>query len=68
MAKLGTPSGLVASTAFQSLVVSQLAARGVSGLPLLVFEHPLGGQRPEAVTLRARQAFEQLVSLVGQRS
>lgn len=68
MAKLGTPSGLVASTAFQGLVVSQLAARGVSGLPLLVFEHPLGGQRPEGVSRRAQQAFEQLVSLLDHRA
>ena len=43
----------------------QLSARGVTGLPLLVIEHPLGGERPESVTRRARQAIEQLTSLLG---
>ncbi|MBI4594260.1 MAG: hypothetical protein HY728_08595 [Candidatus Rokubacteria bacterium] len=45
--------------------MSQLAARGVSGLPLLVVEHPLGGERPEGIVRRARQAVEQLQSLLG---
>jgi hypothetical protein len=45
--------------------MSQLRARGVSGVPLLVIDHPLGGERPEGVVRRAHQAFEQLVSLLG---
>jgi hypothetical protein len=36
----------------------------VSGLPLLVIEHPLGGERPDAVARRAHQAFEQLAALI----
>jgi hypothetical protein len=36
----------------------------VSGLPLLVVQHPLGGERPDAVARRAQQAFEQLASLI----
>jgi len=36
----------------------------VSGLPLLVVQHPLGGERPEAVVRRAHQALEQLASLL----
>jgi hypothetical protein len=31
---------------------------------LLVIEHPLGGERPEAVARRAQQAFEQLAALI----
>ena len=65
MAKAGTPSALIATTAFQGLAVRQLSARGISGLSLLVVEHPLGGERPEGVTRRAWQAVEQLASLVG---
>ena len=65
---MGTPSGLIATTAFQGLAVSQLTARGATGLPLLVIEHPLGGQRPEAVMRRAHEAFEQLTSLLGRRA
>jgi hypothetical protein len=44
--------------------VSELAALGVSGLPLLVVDHPLGGEKPEGVRRRARQAVEQLVGLL----
>jgi hypothetical protein len=36
----------------------------VSGLPLLVIDHPLGGERPDSVARRSRQAFEQLASLI----
>lgn len=65
MAKLGTPAGLIATTAFQGLAVSQLSARRVSGLPLLVIEHPLGSEPPEGVVRRAHQALEQLMKLLG---
>lgn len=46
------------------MAVSQLAARGVSGLPLLVVDHPLGGEHPEGIARRAHQAAEQLRSLL----
>ncbi|MBI2015325.1 MAG: hypothetical protein HYS77_07290 [Candidatus Rokubacteria bacterium] len=65
MARLGTPAGLIGTTAFQGLAVSELAALGVSGLPLIVIQHPLGGERPESVARRAHQALEQLASLIG---
>ena len=45
--------------------MSELGALGVSGLPLLVIQHPLGGERPESVTRKAHQAVEQLASLIG---
>jgi hypothetical protein len=45
--------------------VSELAALGIAGLPLLVVQHPLGGERPESVVRRAHQAVEQLASLLG---
>jgi len=44
--------------------VSELQALGVSGLPLLVIDHPLGGEKPEGVLRRAHQAVEQLAGLV----
>jgi predicted RecB family endonuclease len=56
---------LIATTAFQALAVRQLAARSVTGLPLLVVDHPLGGERPEAIARRAQQAAELLASLLG---
>ena len=36
----------------------------MSGLPLLVIQHPLGGERPDAVARRAHQAVEQLAALI----
>jgi hypothetical protein len=36
----------------------------VTGLPVLVVEHPLGGERPESIARRAQQAVEQLASLI----
>ena len=44
--------------------MSELAALGVTGLPLLVVQHPLGGEKPEGVKRRAHQAVEQLSSLL----
>jgi len=64
LAKRGTPSGLIGTTAFQPLAVSELQALGVAGLPVLVIDHPLGGEKPEGVLRRAHQAAEQLASLV----
>src|SRR5205085_6241243 len=64
LAKRGTPAGLIGTTAFQGLAVSEMGAQGVGALPLLVVEHPLGGERPDAIARRAQQAFEQLHALI----
>ena len=61
----GTPAGLITTTVFQSLALGEMAALGATGLPLLVIQHPLGGEAPEGVSRRAVQAVEQLVSLLG---
>ncbi|HMH51061.1 MAG TPA: hypothetical protein VK548_12570 [Candidatus Acidoferrum sp.] len=37
----------------------------MTGLPLLVVQHPLGGEQPESVVRRAHQAVEQLLALLG---
>jgi len=60
--KIGTPAGLIGTTAFQGLAVSELVALGITGLPLLIVQHPLGGEKPEGVKRRAHQAVEQLAS------
>jgi hypothetical protein len=65
MARAGTPAGLIATTAFQRLALSEVTALGVVGLPLLVVDHPLGGERPDGIARRAHQAVEQLLSLSG---
>ena len=43
----------------------RIAALGATALPLLVVQHPLGGEKPEGVSRRAVQAVEQLGSLLG---
>jgi hypothetical protein len=52
---------------FQKLALAEMAALGVTGLPMLVVDHPLGGEKPESVSRRAAQAVEQLMSLLGRR-
>jgi hypothetical protein len=64
LAKGGTPAGLIGTTAFQGLALGELEALGISGLPLLIVEHPLGGEKPDGVKRRAQQAVEQLASLL----
>ena len=53
---------------FQKLALAEMAALGVVGLPMLVVDHPLGGERPEGVSRRAAQAMEQLTGLLGRRA
>jgi hypothetical protein len=50
---------------FQRLAVGEMSALGITGMSLLLVDHPLGGERPEGVARRAAQAVEQLVGLVG---
>jgi hypothetical protein len=64
IAKAGTPAGLIGTTAFQNLALSEVSALGVVGLPFLVVDHPLGGERPEGIARRAHQAAEQLAALI----
>jgi hypothetical protein len=49
---------------FQRLALSEMAGLGASGLPLLVIEHPLGGEPPESLSRRVAQAMEQLAGLI----
>ena len=49
---------------FQQRALAERSALGVSGLPLIVIDHPLGGERPESVSRRAAQAMEQLAGLL----
>ena len=42
-----------------------MAALGAVALPLLVVEHPLGGEPPEGVSRRVLEAVAQLARLLG---
>ena len=52
---------------FQRLALGEMAALGATGLPLLVVQHPLGGEAPEGVSRRIAQAVEQLSAMLGGR-
>jgi hypothetical protein len=49
---------------FEKLARGEMAALGAGGLPLLVIQHPLGGETPEGVSRRVAQAEEQLARLL----
>jgi hypothetical protein len=66
LAKAGTPSAVIGTTVFQGLAHSEVRALGISGLPLVTIEHPLGGERSEGISRRARQAVDQLTHLLAQ--
>jgi len=55
---------VIGTTAFRGLAVSELGALGITGLPMVVVEHPLGGERSEGISRRARQATDQLTALL----
>ena len=65
MARGGIPAALIATTVFHTLALGEMASLGVNGLPVLVIDHPLGGEQPAAVSQRAQQAVEQLARLLG---
>ena len=52
---------------FQRLALGEMAALGATGLPLLVVQHPLGGEAPEGVTRRIAQAVAQIEAMLGAR-
>lgn len=52
---------MITTTAFRGLAQSEMSALGITGLSLLVVDHPLGGERAEGIARRALQAFEQLM-------
>jgi hypothetical protein len=62
------PAALVTTTAFRTLAESERQAKGVPDLPLLMIEHPLGGELPEGVARRAEQAARALAERVPPRS
>jgi len=50
---------------FEKLARAEMKALGASGLPMLVIDHPLGGEAPDGVARRVTQAIDQLAALIG---
>ena len=59
---------MIGTTVFQGLAVSELGALGIAGLPLVMIEHPLGGERSDGIARRARQAVDQIAAFLGSKA
>lgn len=58
--RAGIPAALITTTAFRGLAESERETKGVPDLPLLVIDHPLGGEPLDTVAERAAQAARAL--------
>ena len=58
----GIPAAVVTTTAFERLARHEASALGMETLPVLVIDHPLGGEPPERVADKAARAVAQLVA------
>jgi hypothetical protein len=64
MIKAGVPAAMVTTTAFRTLADNERRAKGVPDLPLIMIDHPLGGEKVEGVTARATQATRALAEAI----
>ena len=65
LARGGVPAVVVTTTAFERLAHHEAHTLGMEGLPLVVVDHPLGGEPPERVAEKAARAVAQLAALLG---
>lgn len=57
-------TAVLCSERFVPLAKAEAAALGLPGLPIIVVDHPIGGQEPDVVARRAQQALPQLIAAV----
>jgi hypothetical protein len=60
--RAGTPAVVVTTTAFETLAHHEAYTLGMEHLPLLVVDHPLGGEPPARISERAARAAAQLLA------
>ena len=60
--RAGVPAVVVTTTAFATLAHHEAHTLGMEDLPLLVVDHPLGGEPPERIETRAARATSQLLA------
>ena len=65
--RAGTPAVVVTTTAFETLAHHEAHTLGMENLPLLVVDHPLGGEPAERIERRAAHAASQLLARLGGR-
>jgi hypothetical protein len=61
----GIPAVVITTTAFERLAHHEAHTLGMGELPLVVIEHPLGGEPPARVAEKAARAVAQLVTRLG---
>jgi hypothetical protein len=66
--RAGTPAVVVTTTAFETLAHHEAHTLGMEDLPLLVVDHPLGGEPPERIEIRAARAATQLLTRLRARA
>jgi hypothetical protein len=66
--RAGTPAVVVTTTAFETLAHHEAHTLGMEGLPLLVVDHPLGGEPPARIEMRAARAASQLLTRLQPRA
>jgi hypothetical protein len=59
---------VVTTTAFETLAHHEAHTLGMEDLPLLVVDHPLGGEPPERIEVRAARAATQLLTRLRARA
>ena len=65
--RAGTPAVVVTTTAFLALAHHEAHTLGMEDLPLLLVDHPLGGEPAERIEARAARAVSQLLACLGPR-
>jgi len=63
--RAGTPAVVVTTTAFETLAHHEAHTLGMEDLPLLVIDHPLGGEPAGRVVDKAARAAAQLLARLG---
>lgn len=62
--KRSVPCALVVTDEFARLAHVEARSLGLEGLPIVVIPHPLGGQGPDEVQSKAREAAEEIVRVL----
>jgi hypothetical protein len=65
LGRAGTPAVVVTTTAFETLAHHEAHTLGMEDLPLLVIDHPLGGEPVGRVADKAARAAVQLLARLG---
>ena len=58
---------MITTTAFRTLADNERHAKGVPDLPLIMIDHPLGGETLDGVARRADQAARAIAEALGRR-